>query len=70
MSAEEKMIMAKAWCFDNGFSLEDVEKAWDKAIKENCFVVKNLDKNGYKWWWLGDNAILLSQLMERFGEKE
>lgn len=69
MSTEEKMIMAKAWCFDNGISLEDIENAWDKAIKENCFVVKNLDKNGYKWWWLGDNPKLLSQLMERYGKK-
>lgn len=69
MSKNEKLIMAKAWCFDNGFSLEDIENAWDKAIKENCFVVKKLNENGYKWWWLGDNRTLLSQLVERYGNE-
>lgn len=69
MNKEEKITKAKAWCFDNGISLINIEKAWETAVKNNCFVITNLDKNGYKWWWLGDNEILLSQLIERYGQK-
>lgn len=58
---------AKAWLFDNNISLEEIEKAWNNAIKRNNFLINNLAKNGKKWWWLGENTRLLQQLIERYG---
>lgn len=64
----DKETMAKAWAFNNGVSQEQIEKAWDNAIEKGNFIIRNLDKNGKKWWWLGDNPTLLQQLIERFGQ--
>ncbi len=63
----DREARAKAWLFDKGISLEEIETAWSNAIKKDNFIIKNLAKNGKKWWWLGNNTRLLQQLIERYG---
>lgn len=63
----DREARAKAWLFDKGISLEEIETAWSNAIKKDNFIIKNLVKNGKKWWWLGNNTRLLQQLIERYG---
>lgn len=63
----DRKARAKAWLFDKGISLEEIETAWSNAIKKDNFIIKNLAENGKKWWWLGNNTRLLQQLIERYG---
>lgn len=65
----DKEAKAKAWLFDNKISLEEIETAWNNAIKRNNFLINNLAKNGKKWWWLGENTRLLQQLIERYSNE-
>jgi hypothetical protein len=55
---------AKAWCFDNGVAEVEIQAAWDRAVKADAPVVRNLNRDGYKWWWLPPH--LLKQLIERY----
>ena len=64
--SKSKMNMAKAWCFDNSVTEEQVIQAWDNALKARNFIIKNLNSHGYKWWWLPEH--LLKQLIERYSE--
>ncbi|MDO3681959.1 hypothetical protein [Paenibacillus ehimensis] len=63
---EEHMARAKAWCFDNGVSEEEIVTAWNNALDKGVPVVKSLNRDGYKWWWLPPH--LLSQLHLRYSK--
>ena len=63
---KEKLQRAKAWCFDNGKTAEEMESAWNNALLAGNIVVGNLDRHGKKWWWLPEH--LLSQLAERYSK--
>ncbi len=65
----DREAKAKAWLFDNKISLEEIETAWNNAIKRNNFLINNLAKNGKRWWWLGENTRLLQQLIERYSNE-
>ena len=60
----ENLTRAKAWCFDNGATEEEMVTAWNNALEQNVTVVKSLNRDGYKWWWLAPH--LLKQLHERY----
>jgi len=62
----EKMNRAKAWCFDNDVTEEEVEKAWNNAIALGVPVIVNLNKHGNEWWILAPH--LLRQLMDRYSD--
>lgn len=42
----DREARAKAWLFDKGISLEEIETAWSNAIKKDNFIIKNLAENG------------------------
>lgn len=55
---------AKAWCFDNGITEEQVQASWVNAIAQDNFVITNMSKNGKCWRDLPTH--LLEQLVERY----
>jgi hypothetical protein len=61
---QEHMNRAKAWCFDNGVTEEQIQTAWDNAKENGVLVVQNLSKHGHSWWWLPPH--LLQQLFDRY----
>lgn len=58
---------AKAWCFDNNITEEQILKAWNKALEQGVPIVKNLDNHGHTWWMLPPH--LLEQLLRRYSDK-
>ena len=56
---------AKAWCFDNGVSESEIIAAWNDALSQGAFLIRNLNAHGHNWTQLPPH--LLSQLIERYG---
>lgn len=59
---------AKAWCFDNGVTAEQVQNAWDNAIKLDNSVINQLERSGVTWKDLSPH--LLKQLIERYSNND
>ena len=64
MIKESDEVRAKAWCFDNGMTKEQMEQAWDNAIKAGNKIIINLSEHDHKWYNLQNH--LLKQLVERY----
>lgn len=62
MSNEER---AKAWCFDNKHTEEEMITAWNNAISQDNLVISNLDKHGKTWTHLPNH--LLKDLVGKYG---
>ena len=60
----DKEQRAKAWCFDNGVTREQITTAWNNALAAGNMVIKNLHQHGHKWTILPEH--LLSQLIENY----
>lgn len=58
-------MRVKAWCFDNGVSLKQLENAWNNAIDQGHARIMQFQRSGMSWMDL--NTHLLPQLLEQFG---
>ena len=60
--------MSDTWavfCLDNGFTEEDLKKAWNKGKTKN-FILENLSNHGKDYKTL--NKSCLKDLMKKYGE--
>ncbi len=64
---EGRRNRAKAWCFDNGVTREQIETAWNNAIKAGNQKIIQLKNSGCIWEDI--NHVLIMQLLERYGNK-
>lgn len=62
---DERANNAKAWCFDNGITEEQVKAAWDNAAGIGNQVINQFIRSGMTWCDLSPR--LLGQLIERYG---
>ena len=49
MEDNNKLDRAKAWCFDNGVTVSQMEKCWDNALKDGHKMITSLDAHGHQW---------------------
>ena len=68
MDKKEKENRAKAWCFDNGRTVEEMERAWEKGVEAGNPILKNLDRHRHTWLDLAPH--LLPDLLKRYGENQ
>ena len=64
-TSEEKMLAAKAFCYDNNVKLEQIEQAWQNALDQGHSLALQLKRSGCTW--LDLNMTVWSQLIERYG---
>lgn len=61
---QEHMARAKAWCFDNQITEDQITAAWNRALRDGLFLVKNFATHGHTWWRLPPH--LLKELINRY----
>jgi len=66
MASAAQEQRAKAWCFDNGITVTQMEACWNNAIEAGNFIIKNLDSHGKEWWSLPGH--LLKEFTDKYSD--
>jgi lipid II:glycine glycyltransferase (peptidoglycan interpeptide bridge formation enzyme) len=66
-------MTTKEYAFNQGYTKQELEAAWENAKNKGNAIVNNLSAHGYTWEKL--NRICLDQLIQRYatsnkGEKK
>lgn len=64
----EKLMQAKAFCYDYGMKLEQIERAWQNALDQGHKLAHQLKRSGCTW--LDLNPTVWRQLVDRYSGSE
>lgn len=64
----EKENRAKAFCYDQGITTEEMDAVWQNAVKSGNAVINQLVRSGCTWHDL--NKHLLQEIYNRFKEEQ